>query len=416
MKILHTSDWHLGHRLHEMSQHEEQLLFLKWLERYIIDNSIDILLISGDIFDTGVPSTQSQKLYYDFLIAISATPCSHIVITGGNHDAPGTLNAPKLLLDALSIKVVGRAEDNISDEIFRLRVDKKESSSEVNNLFNLDYEEIIIAAVPYLRDQDIRRAVAGESFEQIGDRYKKALIYHYSEAAKASEMVADSSTPVVAMGHLFAIGGSTSDSEQSIYVGNLGDIGVNDFPDLFDYTALGHLHRPQKVGGRDNIRYSGSPIILSFSEINYDKKIIEIETSGKSIESITDITVPKFRSICRIKGDIEESIAKIRELTELQHSLTPWVEVILEGGDSSKSAISKIKEECDNLDIEILRIVAESVEFSAIDKLSKERINLSELTPLEVFKMRCSEQNFNIDESPDVVDAFHEALQIAQEG
>ena len=149
MKILHTADWHLGHRLHEHSQNEEQMLFLEWLENYIIDYKIDVLLISGDIFDTGTPSSQSLRMYYDFLIRLTKTTCQHIVITGGNHDSPGTLNAPKELLNALSIKVIGRSSEDISEEIFKLTVND---------------EEIIIAAVPYLRDQDIRRAVAGETF------------------------------------------------------------------------------------------------------------------------------------------------------------------------------------------------------------------------------------------------------------
>jgi exonuclease SbcD len=146
MKILHTADWHLGHRLHEQSQIEEQILFLNWIENYIIDQKIDVLLISGDIFDTGSPSHQSLEMYYSFLVKLKATTCKSIIITGGNHDSPGTLNAPKHLLDALSIKVVGKATENIEDEVFEI---------EVNG------EKVIIGAVPYLRDGDIRRAVAG---------------------------------------------------------------------------------------------------------------------------------------------------------------------------------------------------------------------------------------------------------------
>ena len=151
MKILHTADWHLGHRLHEQSQQEEQTLFLSWIENYIIKEKIDVLLISGDIFDTGSPSNQSLEMYYNFLVKLKATSCKSIVITGGNHDSAGTLNAPKHLLDALSIKVVGKATENIEDEVFEI---------EVNG------EKVIIGAVPYLRDGDIRRAVAGESFDE----------------------------------------------------------------------------------------------------------------------------------------------------------------------------------------------------------------------------------------------------------
>src|ERR1035437_7880155 len=120
MKILHTSDWHLGHRLLEQSQQEQQLLFLDWLLEYIGTNNIDILLVSGDIFDVGVPSAQAQKLYYDFLTRLHRTSCKEVIITGGNHDAPSTWNAPKELLNAFSIRVVGKATDNLGEEIFKL--------------------------------------------------------------------------------------------------------------------------------------------------------------------------------------------------------------------------------------------------------------------------------------------------------
>ena len=169
MRILHTSDWHLGHRLHEQPQFEEQSLFLAWLNEYIVNNQIEILLISGDIFDSRTPSSQSLKMYYDFLIKLTKTTCQHIVITGGNHDSPGTLNAPKELLEALSIKVVGKSTEDPKDEVFKLFTDT---------------EEIIIAAVPYLRDQDIRRAIAGEAFSEITERYKKALTSHYTQVAE----------------------------------------------------------------------------------------------------------------------------------------------------------------------------------------------------------------------------------------
>ncbi|MGY0427018.1 MAG: metallophosphoesterase family protein, partial [Polaribacter sp.] len=120
MKILHTADWHLGHRLCERSQEEEQILFLSWIEEYISNQKIDVLLISGDIFDTGSPSNKSLEIYYNFLVKLKATTCKYVIITGGNHDSAGTLNAPKHILDALSIKVVGKATENIEDEVFKI--------------------------------------------------------------------------------------------------------------------------------------------------------------------------------------------------------------------------------------------------------------------------------------------------------
>ena len=401
MKILHTSDWHLGHRLHEQSQYEEQTQFLAWLETCIKTEEVSVLLISGDVFDTGVPSTQSQKMYYDFLIKLANSSCKHVVITGGNHDAPGTINAPKALLSALQVQVVGKVTENIEDEVFTLSVGD---------------EQLIVAAVPYLRDQDIRRAVAGESFDDIGDRYKMALVNHYTEVGAYCESIKTDDVPVIGMGHLFAIGGSTSDSEQSIYVGSLGDIGAEDFPAVFDYMALGHLHRPQKAGGIDHIRYSGSPIILSFSEIAYDKNVILIESDGEKPLRIENVLVPKFREILRVKGSVEECIEELKTIDEATYPLKPWVEVVIDNDLNTKIENQEINKVAEDLDLEVLKISLKNERnIQGLEALIKSSKNIKELQPIEVFKMKCKEQNFNIDENIEIFDAFNEALQIARE-
>jgi len=401
MKILHTSDWHLGHRLHEQSQYEEQSQFLEWLEAYIKTEKVSVLLVSGDVFDSGVPSAQSQKMYYDFLIKLTQSTCQHVVITGGNHDAPGTINAPKALLSALQVQVVGKVTENVADEVFELSVGN---------------EQVIVAAVPYLRDQDIRRAVAGESFDDIGDRYKKALVKHYTEVGAYCESLKSDNVPVIGMGHLFAIGGSTSDSEQSIYVGNLGDIGAEDFPEIFDYIALGHLHRPQKAGRTSHIRYSGSPTILSFSEIGYDKNVILIESDGEKPLRIENILVPKFREVLRVTGSVEECIIQLKKIDRETYPLKPWVEVVIDNNMNTKIESQEINKESEDLNLEVLKISLKNERnILGLEALIESSRNIKELQPMEVFKMKCKEQNFDIDENIEIFDAFNEALQIARE-
>lgn len=398
MKIVHTSDWHLGHRFQEQSQYEEQLEFLKWLDNYINTNNIDILLIAGDIFDTGVPSSHSQKLYYDFLVNLQSSPCKHIVITGGNHDAPGTLNAPKALLSALSIHVVGKATDNLEDEILSLSIGS---------------ENLIIAAVPYLRDRDIRKAVVGESFDQLDDRYKTALINHYKSVAGHCENL-DTTAPIIAMGHLFAVGGTTSDSEQSIYIGNLGDIGASDFPEIFDYIALGHLHRPQIIAKNEKIHYSGSPYILSFSEINYRKKIVVLETDSSNIKEVEEIEIPRFRKIYKVSGNAEERISKLQEIDSNKEKLTPWVEVVLDVGENSAMCHREIKKVAENLDLDVLKITrGDMMTVSDMKELMKSSKHVKELSPVDVFKLKCKEEHFELEENSEIMDAFNEILQIA---
>lgn len=401
MKLFHTADWHLGHRLHEHSQYEEQLLFLQWLTEQIDVLEIDILLISGDIYDTGVPSTQSQKMYYDFLIDLQKTNCTHVVITGGNHDAPGTINAPKALLQALSIHVVGKATVDIADEIFELTVRE---------------EQIIIVAVPYLRDQDIRRAVAGETFDQITDRYKTALVNHYTEAADYCKKLQKGTIPIIAMGHLFAIGGSTSDSEQNIYVGTLGHIGAEDFPKTFDYVALGHLHRPQIVGGCNHIRYSGSPNILSFSEIGYDKKVVVLETKKNTIAKIKEVTIPTFRKVVRIKGKPEECIAKLQEIDTSNDTLMTWVEVVLDVASVIHIDNSDINKAVENTQLEILKITIKNERtIQGLEQLIDYSQSIKELSPVDVFKKKCDEEMVDLEEYPELLDAFQEIVNMVRE-
>jgi exonuclease SbcD len=395
MKILHTADWHLGHRLLEHSQLEEQVLFLNWLEAYIITQKIDVLLISGDVFDSGSPSNQSLKIYYNFLVKLNATNCKSIIITGGNHDSPGTLNAPKSILEALSIKVVGKATEDIKDEVFKITI---------NN------EEIIIAAVPYLRDGDIRKAVTGESFDELIDKYKKALVNHYKLCAEACKLININNAPTIAMGHLFAIGGSISDSEQNIYVGSLGHIGANDFPEYYNYIALGHLHRPQIVGDKKNIRYSGSPNILSFSETNYNKKVILISTKKNTIKNIEEITIPTFRKFYTLKGTIDQCIEQFSNITSNSYQLTPWVEIILDEKNTINT--DKIKVSSEKYTFEILKISLKNQrKQKGIEELLDSTTSIKELQPTEVFKLKCKEMEYDLKNTPKIWDAFNEILQ-----
>lgn len=395
MKILHTADWHLGHRLHEFSQVEEQQLFLQWIENYIIEEKVDVLLISGDVFDTGSPSNQSLSLYYSFLVKLSTSCCQSIIITGGNHDSPGTLNAPKQLLNALDIKVIGKATENIEDEVFKIKINQ---------------EQILIGAVPYLRDQDIRRAVAGETFDELSDRYKKALINHYTQISEYCDNINSDKNPVIAMGHLFAIGGSVSDSEQNIYVGTLGHIGAQDFPKNLDYVALGHLHRPQIIGEDERIRYSGSPNILGFSELNYNKKIIVLNIKNNKINTIEDVIVPRFREFYKLQGTIEETIKAFPTITTNNYNLTPFVEITL--NEISTISNDLIKKEADNFNFEILKTTLKNDNKAiGIEEQLKHIQSVKELLPDEIFKIKCEEQKFNLEDNPDIWDAFNEILQ-----
>ena len=159
MKILHTSDWHLGHKLYGRQRYQEPSDFLNWLLEQIEEQEVDALIVAGDIFDSQTPANQSLEMYYRFLSRTANSCCRHIIIVGGNHDSPTLLNAPRELLHFLNIHVVGRAPENIEEELLVLN-DTGGSP------------ELMVLAVPYLRDKDIRLSEAGES---IGDKQNKML-------------------------------------------------------------------------------------------------------------------------------------------------------------------------------------------------------------------------------------------------
>ena len=174
MKLLHTSDWHIGRTLYGRKRYEEFEAFLAWLAEMIQRNEIDVLLVAGDIFDTSAPSNRAQELYYRFLWKVAPSSCRHVIIVAGNHDSPSFLNAPKALLRALDVHVIGSPSESLEDEVLVLRNEQ-------------DVPELIVCAVPYLRDKDIRVAEAGESVEDKERNLLVGIRNHYAAIAALAE-------------------------------------------------------------------------------------------------------------------------------------------------------------------------------------------------------------------------------------
>ena len=393
MKVLHTSDWHIGHRLYEKPREKEYLAFFNWLRDYIRDNEIEILIVAGDIFDTSMPSNSSLRLYYNFLISLNNTKCKRVIITAGNHDSPSTIEAPKEILNALNISVVGSVNSD--------------------NIFPIEDSNITIVAIPFLRDRDIREAISKEDFNDISSRYKKALIDYYSRVAKRCEELRDDNSFFIATGHLFATNTNISDSENSIYVGGLGDISADDFPDTFDYIALGHLHKAQKVGGKEHIRYSGSPIPLSFNEAKRDSKVILLDINGRKLD-IKEVVVPRFRELISIRCKIDEVEEKLKSIDSLL-PLKSWVDITIVNKSIDLLINEKIIDISRDLDLEVVRVSVENGEFNYPREILEESISLSSLTPEDIFIKKCQEEEFNLEDNPKVKDAFYEILSIVRE-
>lgn len=284
MRILHTADWHIGQRLHERSRLDEHKQFLDWLLETIQKYSVDLLLVSGDIFDTSLPSAEATNLYYRFLYRLFDETDTYTVITAGNHDSARHLEAPREFLEMGRIHVVGLA-------------------SEVSKCvlpFPPDNPRVMVAAVPYLTEADLPH-VSYETEIERNERYRERLKSFYAECVEAMP----TELPKILMGHLFVHGGTISDSERNVQIGGAMAIRASDFSKGIDYVALGHLHRPQTIGGTDYpIRYSGSPIPLRFNETGYKKKVylLELSDDGTLVRD-EGIEIPTFKELCTVEGD-----------------------------------------------------------------------------------------------------------------
>ncbi len=379
MKFLHTSDWHLGRTLYGRKRYEEFEAFLSWLTEIIKHKSVDTLLVAGDIFDTGNPGNRAQELYYSFLCEISTTCCRHVVVIAGNHDSPSFLNAPKELLKVLNVHVIGAKTDTVEDEVI--------------TLFNDDQPEAIICAVPYLRDRDIRTACAGETIDDKNAKLVEGLKNHYADVCEIAEKKQKQfnesgypGIPIIAMGHLFTAGGRTTadDGVRELYVGSLAHIGEDVFPNGIDYLALGHLHVPQKVGGKDHFRYCGSPIPMGFGEANQKKKVFLVEWANQHL-TVQEMEVPRFQQLERIVGSMEQIRTRLEKLSE--EGSSAWLEIEYTGSRIISDLRGMIDEVLDGSAMEIRRIKNRRVIDRVISAVS-ENETLDDLKPEDVFA-RC---------------------------
>lgn len=395
MKILHTADWHLGKQLHKYSLEEEQSLFLNWLVALIKEREIDVLLVSGDVFDTANPSNQALAQYYGFLKQLVGTGC-HVVVTGGNHDSPGVLNAPRELLRFLDIKVIGNAQDPIEEELVHLVLPKG---------------EVVIAAVPYLRDADLRKSVVGEGYDDRLLALRQGIRGHYEQLAQmcVERYPAQCS---IAMGHLYVNGASVSESERDIHViGGEAAFSAEYFPAGFDYIALGHIHKPQRIANSDVIRYSGSPIPLSFSERDDRKYVLELTLNDNKIQTIEPISVPLFRELRCFTGNLEEVEAALNAY-EVTTPLPPYVEIHVTEpfADPQKEVyFGYLIREFETAPFKIIKPrLSFTNRTQGADELYLTGTSIQDLTPKEVFQKRLTAENLDEETQQLLAEAFDE--------
>jgi exonuclease SbcD len=397
MKVLHTSDWHLGQSLHNRKRYDEFESFLNWLKAFIGQEKIDMLIVAGDIFDSSTPSNRAQELYYGFLAGIRDSGCRHVVITGGNHDSPTFLDAPKHLLGALHIKVIGAITDKPEDELYFARDTK-------GNL------EAIVCAVPFLRDRDIRTVEAGEIPEDKVRKLRENIAAHYREVAALAITHQDNTrkVPVIGTGHLFTQHARTTEGDgvRELYVGTAAHVDANDISAGFDYLALGHLHQAQTAGNNEFVRYSGSPVPMGFAEAGQQKKIVVVEF-GNTPSSIQEYDIPCFQELVRLTGDLESLCNRMIDMKNKES--TAWLEIEVNSVMDAAAITAQLDGIIENSGMKILRIRNKNVTARALASAGTHE-TLENLNDRDVF-MRCLEANeIEAEERDNLLAAYDEAI------
>jgi DNA repair protein SbcD/Mre11 len=322
MKILHTADWHIGQLFHEYDRTYEHRQFLDWLVNALQAEQIDVLLISGDVFDLSNPSAASIKMFYTFLNrAIKGNPDLQIIITAGNHDSASRLESPKPLLESSNIHVIGLVE-RIEDG-------------------SIDYEKLIIPlkdktgaikawcmAVPFLRMGDYPVIANAENTYTAGVAELYALAYEFACAKKQAGQ------PVICMGHLHAQQAEITDMDKTerMIMGGVECISAAAFHEDIQYVALGHIHKAQRIGGKDHVRYCGSPIPMSFSELNYKHQVVVFDLEADKISNLKSIEIPLSVTLQRVpsvNSSLAEVLSALQQLPAIDANpeLAPYLEV-----------------------------------------------------------------------------------------
>lgn len=385
MKILHTSDWHLGQNFYNKSRKNEHERFLQWLLEQVTEHDIDAIIVAGDIFDTSTPPSYAREMYNKFVVDSNKIGCQ-LVLLGGNHDSVSVLKETQQLLKYMGADVIPNTNEDHATQVVEL----KGKNGDV---------EALVCAIPFIRPRDVLTSQAGvtgvERQKQLGDAIKQHYQSVYDAAVEKRAAFENSEhMPIIATGHLTAMGVQQSDSVRDIYVGNLDGFAADGFPDA-DYIALGHIHRPQVVAKREYIRYCGSPIPLSFDELKSQKQVCVVEfVEGE--RTISQLPVPTFQPLAEIKGDLSEIESQLNQYIGLDSEQSVWLSIEVQAQDYLSDLQERMRTLTEGLNVEVLQLRrARERRNQALEQESAE--TLSELSPMDVFTKRIALEEFETD-------------------
>lgn len=404
MRIIHTSDWHLGQYFFTKTRAQEHQQFLDWLLAQIREQQVDAVIVAGDIFDTGSPPSYARELYNRFVVAIRDTQCQ-LIILGGNHDSVATLNESKSLLACLNTTVIA----NVHTEIPQAPIILYQKNHTPGAL---------LCAIPYLRPRDMINSKSGQSGADKQGALKEAIADYYQrqyQAALDLRKQLNVNIPVIATGHLTTIGASVSDSVREIYIGTLEAFNATLFPP-FDYIALGHIHRPQRVNKSGHIRYSGSPIPLSFDESAQQKSVCLIDFEQDKLAEMTLLPIPEFQLLRTLSGSLQEIATQLEKLATLYSEMdtTIWLDIEVSTQDYLSDIQTRIQELTQSPLFEVIVLRRARKQRQAL--MQNEKETLTELTVYDVFERRLAQHQFETEEDKTrLTTLFKQAVEMAEQ-
>lgn len=379
-KIIHTSDWHLGQHFFTRQRKNEHEQFIQWLAQQVQAYQVDAVVVAGDIFDTSTPPSYARELYNQFVLLMQKLSCQ-VVILAGNHDSVSVLNESRSLLKQLNTQVISRPQEDVTEQLITL-ADKQGNPAAV------------LAAVPFIRPADIIKSQGGESGLQKRQNLGEAIARHYQalyETAQKQQREFDSPLPVIMTGHLAAVGVSQSESVRDIYIGNLDGFAVSAFPPA-DYIALGHIHRAQCLNSKTehSIYYSGSPIPLSFDELNQSKTVNLVSFESGKCRNVELLEIPVFQQMRSIRGDLAEIDRQIQQLPKDE---SIWLSVQVTTQDFLSDLQQRISDMTAESQVEVLQLSRGRKRHTVTDT-SVQLESLAELNPMRVFERRLALEEF----------------------
>ena len=403
IRILHTADWHLGQTFFGYDRAGEHEVFLNWLAGEIREREIDALIIAGDVFDVSNPSAASQSLYYHFIYRVTAeNPTLQIVIVAGNHDSAARLEAPLPLLQAMRTEVRGvvRKSDDGEIDYDHLTVELKNRDGEV---------ELLCMAVPFLRQGDY------PTVPTEGNPYAEGVRELYTQLLQRLWKRRKENQSILAIGHLQAIGSEIAEKDYSerTVIGGLECVSPDAFSEQIAYTALGHIHKAQRVSGRENVRYAGSPIPMSFAEKHYHHGVVEVTFDGGCAVDIMRVECPRLIPLMSVPNGepaSPEIVLEILKELPVTEGAEPYLEVKVLLDEPEPMLRQEVEEALADKNYRLARIV--STYRNETGNAEKENENwkrgLQEMSPLQIAQS-AFEKIYPVEMPEELTDLFQEA-------